>query len=137
MNAQEAADIVRSISKSIRENPAEFRVNISIVGQQVTSHGGTGQSISAVGGGSGSTTIGQRVGLSGTSVRISQDFATEAMNQELKALVDSLDAIAIELESASPNKSKLEKIYNSLKGEWVPGVITSVIGNVLSKVIGL
>ena len=90
-----------------------------------------------MGGSPGSTTIGQNVGLGGASVEISQARATEAMNQKYEALVTSLDTIARELDSASPDKSTIDRIYRSLVGTWVPGVITSVVGNVLSKALGL
>jgi hypothetical protein len=137
MNAREGAEIVRAISDSLRANPAQFQMNITVTGQRVTSHGGTGVRITAVGGGPGSTTIGQKVSLDGASIEISQARASEAMTQQLEALVDILDKIARELESPSPDKPMLERTYRSLVGTWVPGVITSVIGNVLTKAVGL
>jgi hypothetical protein len=137
MNARDGAEIVRAIRDSLRANPAQFQLNINVTGQRVTSHGGTGVRITAVGGGPGSTTIGQKVTLDGASVEIAQAHATEAINQQFEALVNALDVIARELEASSPDKSILERVYRSLGGTWVPGVITSVIGNVLGKVVGL
>ena len=137
MNAREAADIVRAMSASIQSNPTQFQINLNVTGQRVTSHGGTGVRITAVGGGPGSTTIGQKVSLDGASIEISQARASEAMGQQFQALVDALDRIAQELESASPNRSTIERIYRSLAGTWVPGLVTSVLGNILGKVLGL
>jgi hypothetical protein len=133
----EAAAVIRGIADSIRQNPAQFHINVTVVGQQVTSHGGTGLSIHAVGGGPGSTTIGQTVSLQGAQVKISQQHATQALEQQFQALLTSLDTMASHLEAQAPDKGVLSNLYHSLLNTWVPGVITSVLGTVLSKAIGM
>ena len=137
MNAKEAADVIRGIAKSIVDNPSQFHISVNVVGQQVTSHGGIGLSISAVGGGLGSTTVGQSVSMGGAQVTIAQERGVQAIEQQFQALLDSLSAIATQLESNSPDRGAINRIYRSLVDTWVPGVITSVVGNVLSKAIGL
>jgi len=137
MNAKEAAEVIRCIADSIRDNPSQFHISISVVGQQVTSHGGTGLSIKVVGGGSGSSTVGQNVSVDGTQVQIAHQRGAQAVDQQFQALLGSLDAIASQLESQMPDKGVVSRIYHNLLNTWVPGVIASVVGTVLSKAIGM
>jgi len=137
MTPQEAAELIRGIASSIANNPSQFHISVNVTGQQVTSHGGVGLSITAVGGAPGSTTVGQSVSLGGAQVTIAQERGREAMGQQFQALIISLNTIASQLESNPPDKRTIERIYRSLLNTWVPGVITSVVGNVLSKAIGL
>ncbi len=101
------------------------------------SHGGTGLHIQATGGGPGSKTIGQQVSLNGSHIEIGRQRGLAAMEQQLQALVGVLDTIVEQLKADTPDKSIVSRAYESLKGIWVPGVITSVLGYVLSKSIGL
>ena len=135
MTTNEAADVIRSMSQSLASQPGQFKITVNVTGQQVTSYGGTSLNISAVGGASGSKTIGQSVAASGGSMQIQQ--GQQAFDAAMRNLVDTLNCIATELEVPSPDKSKINSVYKSLLGTWVPGVITSVIGNVLSAAIGL
>jgi len=59
MDAIEATDVIEPMTHALVENPSQFHINVSIVGKQVTSHRGIGLSVTATGGGSGSSTIGQ------------------------------------------------------------------------------
>jgi hypothetical protein len=137
MNAKEAAELIRGIITSIVDNPSQFHISVNVVGQQVTSHGGIGLKVTAVGGGPGSATVGQFVSVGGAQATIAQERGAQAINQQFQALLDSLNAIASQLDSSSPDKVAIERLYRSLLNNWVPGVITSLVGNVLSKVIGL
>jgi hypothetical protein len=137
MERHEAAEIIRSMSAALVAEPSQFHISVKVVGQNVTSYGGTGLHVTAVGGGPGSLTVGQSVSVDGAQITISQQRATQAMNQQFQALIESLDNIAAELESATPNVGKAERIYQSLVNTWVPGIITSVIGALLSKAVGL
>ena len=137
MESREAAGIVQAISDSLRSDPDQFQISINVVGQEITCYGGTGLEISATGGGPGSTTVGQVVSVEGTQIQISRDQAEQAMTERVTALVNSLDAIAAELRSPSPDKSSIQRIFDSLKDTWVPGLIIGVLSNVLSSAIGL
>ena len=123
------------MAESLATQPGQFRIQVSVTGQKVVSHGGTGLSITATGGAAGSTTIGQRISASIGDVEIQQ--GTQAFDSRLHQLVDTLNQIAAELETPSPNRGRLKGLYQSLLGTWVPGVITSVIGNVLGADLGL
>lgn len=135
MNASVGAAIIRDMAESLRSNPGQLHINVSVIGQSVVSHGGTGLSVQVNGGGAGSTTIGQRISADGGQVTIQR--ANQAMSTELSALVDSLNKIATELEKQNPDKSMLRNVMNSLLGTWVPGIVTSVLGNILTRTIGL
>ena len=135
MTSHEAATVIRAISESLTTQPGQFKIEVSIIGQKVTSHSGVGLSITATGGAAGSKTIGQNVSVSTGNIEIKQ--GTQAFHTQLQSLIETLNKIANELETQSPNKGQLKDLYQSLLGTWVPGVITSVIGNVLGSAIGL
>ena len=134
MTAEEAATLVRAMAESLAERPDQFNVVYNVAGQQITSHGGTGLKITVSGGGAGSTTIGQTVHASAGSPQIQQGVR-EAHNATMTDLVEKLSAFAAELERASPDRSKLHALYEGLLDTWVPGVVTSVLGNLLTSAI--
>ncbi len=137
MDSIEAANIIETIIASIKDNPSQFHINVNVTGQRVTSHGGTGLSISATGGGAGSTTIGQVVTADGSQIQIAQQKGIRAMNDQLDALINTLSEIAQQLKSATPDKELLSRLHTSLKDTWVPGVIVTVVGSILTKALGL
>jgi len=132
MNTQEAAQIIEAIANSIRENPSQFQfaVHVSIIGASGTAYGGgVGMMGVAQGGGTG---IHASASTGNMQIEIAQERGESAMNQQIEALVSHLSVMAQELKSGSPDKSKLKKMFESLKDTWVPGVISSVVGNLLS-----
>ena len=131
MTPDEAANIVLGIVDSLERNPAQFQIEISVIGQQITSQGGTGLSIHATGGGPGSQTVGQVITAGGGSVEIAQRRAEVAMSEQLAALVRELRHLAEEFRRPSPSRERAEGIRDRLTNTWVPGVITSVLGNVI------
>ena len=134
MQLKEAAKIIRAVAESIRTNPGQFSIEINVIGQHVEPHGGTGLNVTAVGGGPGSSTIGQVVSVDGSQITIAQKKGIQAIDKQLLALGEVLDSIAIQLESPVPDKSIIKRAYESVKNTWVPGVISSVIGNVLTQI---
>ena len=135
MTPKEAAAVIQAMSQSLVSQPGQFNIQVNITGQQVVSHGGTGLNITATGGGAGSTTIGQKVSAQAGTVQIQQ--GTRAFDTQLQALVETLNKIAAELDTPSPDSGKIHSLYKSLLGTWVSGVITSVIGNILGAALGL
>lgn len=137
MELREAADIVQAMSDSLRSDPDQLHIRIDVAGQSVTSYGGTGVSVTARGGGPGSTTVGQAISVDRAQIRILRGQADEAMRTRLSALADSLDEIAADLRSPRPDASRIQHILDSLKGTWVPDLIIGVLSNVISGAIGL
>lgn len=138
MNEKEASEIIDSIIDSIKNNPNQFKIEINVTGQSISNvSGGIGLSVSATGGGPGSTTIGQKISMNGMQIRIAQKAGVDAMNQQMQTLIDSLSAISNELTSRKPDIKKISKIYQSLKNTWVPSLITSMLGSILAKSIGI
>ena len=132
MDRREAAIIIRSIAESIQREPSQFHISVTVSGQSVVSQGGTGLGIVATGGGPGSTTVGQSVTFEGAQVTISQDQGAHVAIDQVSALLQAIRAIADQLESGTPDTNLVHRIYDGLMGTWVPGVITSVIGNLLT-----
>jgi hypothetical protein len=63
------------------------------------------------------------------------DHGRQSFHAELDGLIKTLNQIAAELETPSPEPGKLKRLYNAI-GAWVPNVITSVVGNVISAALG-
>ncbi len=138
MEIEEAVNIIEEIIQSLKNNPSQFNISVNITGQKnISDGGGTGLSITATGGGPGSTTIGQKVSVDGADIQISQNRGRQAMNAQFNALLQTLDKIVEQLQSSSPNQNVISKLYDSLKNKWVPEIIVSVVGWVLTKTIGL
>jgi hypothetical protein len=135
MKASEAAELIDMIARSIQENPSQFHFEINVIGTQATAiGGGTGLSVQAHGGEPGSTTIGYQSTISGANIEIARKAANGAIRQEMSALVQTLNNLASELRSSSPDKGRINKIWDSLKQSWIPNVITSVIGSIIAKI---
>jgi hypothetical protein len=127
MNKNDALQIIAGIKDSIVGDPAQFHIAVNVTGQKTVSHGGTGLHIQAIGGAPGSRTIGQQVSVAGSHIEIGQQRGLSAMEQQLHALVEALDTIIEQLKTETPDRSVVSRAYESLKGTWVPGVITSVL----------
>jgi len=137
MEINEAITIIESVTQSLKDNQSQFHITVNVTGQKITSHGGTGLSITATGGGMGSTTIGQMVSVDGSQIEISQNRGKQAMNEQFNALFITLTQIIDQLKAESPDRGIISRLYESLKNTWVPGVIASVVGSVLTSAIGL
>lgn len=138
MDKKEAAGIIDLMIKSIRNNPNQFQIEINVTGQSVSNvSGGTGLNVSATGGEPGSTTIGQQVSVNSSQIRIAQKAGNDAMKKQIQNLINSLAAISDELKSQTPNEGRVSKVYQSLKDTWVPSLIISVLGSLLTQAIGI
>lgn len=137
MEIEEAVSIIEEIIQSLKNNPNQFHISVMTTGQKVTSCGGTGLKITATGGDSGSTTIGQKVSLNGSEIQISQDRSKQAIDVQFNALLQTLHEINEQLQTLAPDKNVISKLYDSLKNNWVPGIIISVVHSVLKNTIGL
>jgi hypothetical protein len=135
MTPKEAAAVIQAISQSLVSQPGQFTIQVNTTGQHNVFQGGGKFQVTAIGGGAGSRTVGQKVSAQIGTIEIQQ--GTRAFDTELQALVETLNKIANELDAPSPDSGKIHSLYKSLLDTWVPGVITSVIGNVLQAALGL
>lgn len=137
MTPIEAAEVIEAMASALRANPQQFHINISVIGQRVTSYGGIGMKVTAVGGGPGSTTIGNQVTMGGAQVEISQQQGVQAMNEQFGALLQTLQDVATQLRAPAPDRGRIQRAIDSLKGTWVPGAITSAVVALVAKALGL
>jgi len=112
MTPKEAAAVIQAMSQSLVSQPGQFNIQVNITGQHVVSHGGTGLNITTTGGGAGSTTIGQQVSAQTGAVEIQQ--GTRAFDTQLQALVETLNKLAAELNTRSPDSEKIQRMHKSL-----------------------
>ncbi len=136
MEKETASQLIKNIAEAIKNDPAQFHFNVNIFGMNVRASGGsTGMIVSATGGGPGSQTMGLSVSLNNHDIEIAKQTVNAALSQQMTQLYNTLNEIAEKLKSE--DKSAVEGLYNSLKNTWVPGVVTSIIGNVLSLALGI
>lgn len=129
MENREAAQIIRELAQSVKTQPAQFNitVNASAVGQRVVSNGGIGMVVSATGGAAGSTVIGNKVSVSSVDLEFAKGAAKTGIDQQLHGLVEVLEEIAKNIESARPDKSYIAKLIESITDKWVPAMIPAVV----------
>jgi len=137
MDKKDAIELIEAIINSIEQEPAQFYIEVSVIGQQISSSGGIGLQISATGGGPGSTTIGQSVSTGNAQLKFAHKTAIQGMEQQTQALLSALRSIVAELNNPSPKKSKIRGILDSLKESWVPPLIVSLVTTAVAKSIGL
>ena len=137
MNKTEAAALIEAIINSIEQEPGQFHIEVNITGQKISSSGGIGAIISATGGESGSTTIGQSITAGGSQIEFARKAATQQMQQQTIALVTSLKDIVAELSHRSPDKSRIRCLLDSLRETWVPPLIVSLVAKAVASSIGL
>ena len=132
MTVDEAAAVIEAMANSLRTNPNQFHVNLSIVGTRATSHGGgIGLSVTATGGGPGSHTVGFQSSASMGSAEIS--LANGAMQAEIVAIVSKLDEIVTELRKPKPDRSLLKRLASTVAEKGI-GAVTAAAA---SKVVAL
>jgi len=132
MRPHHAAQVIESIVDSLKGNPEQFQfsVNVSVTGMAASAHGGDIGAIGiAQGGGTG---VRATASMNDAHIQIAQRKANAAISEECQSLLNALSEIAQELKTESPDQSKVQRIYESLKGGWIPGVITSVVGNLIT-----
>jgi len=136
MEKEIASQLIKSIAEAIKNDPAQFHFNVNTSGMNIKASGGsTGMIISTTGGGPGSQTTGLHVSMNNHDIEIAKQTANTAWLQQMTQLYDTLNEIAEKL--GIEEKSVIENMYNSLKNTWVPGVVTSVVGNILSSALGI
>lgn len=134
MDKQEGAEVIESIIKSLKSNPQQFQINVNVKTIGVTGKakgGGAGAIGIAYGGGTG---ISASASADGVSIETAQNKGNDAMTKEINSLILTLSDIANQLRQDNPDRSKLRRLYESLRETWVPGVIVSVVGNVLTLI---
>lgn len=126
MESQEAAELVRAISSSLRANPAQFQINVSMSGFSAQNTGGVGYLAQNTGG------VGFSSSMGNASVRIAHQQAGGAIDANMAVLLSKLEALEEYLRQPLPEKSKLKALAESVYAEkWVPGVITALIAALL------
>ena len=78
MNPTETADVIEAMARALPADPQQFHISISVIGQRVTSYGGIGMQLNAVGGDPGSTTIGNQVTMGSAQIELAQQQGAPA-----------------------------------------------------------
>ena len=138
MKKEDAAIIIDSMIQALKTDPGQFDIIVNITGQSFSaSGGGIGAQITAIGGEAGSTTIGNQASINRGQIEITQRRVDAAMNEKMDALIQSLTSISDELKSSKTDYTRIESILSSIKGTWVPSIISSIIGSLLSQTMGI
>ena len=136
MEKETASMLIKSIAEAIKKDPGQFHFTLKISGMNVRASGGsTGMIVSATGGGPGSQTSGLHISMDNHNIEIAKQNANAVQLQQMTQIYNTLNEIAEKL--SLENKGVIKNLYDSLKNTWVPGVVTSIVGNILSLVLGI
>ncbi|WP_416425386.1 hypothetical protein RAM80_06400 [Pseudomonas sp. App30] len=131
MEKSEAVSIIESLIHSLKTEPGQFNIELKVVGQTVSvTNGGIGQINAVTGGAAGSTTIGNKVVVDGSSVEIARARAGQALDAQMSGLVDALEKVAAEFRSEKPDKGVIQSVIKAIGESWVPPLITGVVKTV-------
>jgi len=133
MRKEEFVGVVDSIIQSLRDNPNQFHVNINIsttglkiessgesTGIRATVYGGTGVSARAEGGKG--------------DIVITRGIADQEFKERLGKLVESLEAIKLEVKKDKPDKNRMRNLLYGLK-EYGPDIVGAILGKLLDLLI--
>jgi hypothetical protein len=133
MQANEAADLIKTIADSLRKNPQQFHLNVTVnsTGFSAQNTGGIGFLAQNTGG------VGFNSSIGNANIQIAQQQGVAAADQALTKLLEHLQEMDSLLRQQAPNKGRLQSLADSVFADkWVPGVISAVVMSIL-KMVGL
>ena len=137
MNTQEAANLIQSILDSMKANPAQFNFNVSVTTVGAMGIGGSGGAgIVGIAHGGGIGFQASASSPSSVQIQIAQQQANAEINAQASVALTALESIVQELRSQSISAAKRDGIVAQLKTTWLPNVIVTLVGAILSSVIG-
>ncbi|PXX14033.1 hypothetical protein [Nitrosomonas ureae] len=137
MNNNEAAFLIQTMLKSMRENPAQFNftVNVTTVGAMgIGGPGGAG--IVGIANGSGVGVYASASAPSQMQIQISEQRANQELNAQFTKIQSILESIITELENTTISREKSETFIGKLKSTWLPNVVIATIAAILEQVFG-
>ena len=138
LSNNDAIQLIETILKSLRNDPAQFQfsVNVTTVGA-MSIGGGGGAGIVGIGGGPGS--IGFSAAASAPSqmtIDIAKQNATKEMNSQVNKIVLILQQIVDELRAKTITKGKKENFLAQLSNTLLPEALKNVISVILGDLLG-
>lgn len=137
MNNNEAAFLIQTMLKSMRENPAQFNftVNVTTVGAMgIGGPGGAG--IVGIANGPGMGVYASASAPSQMQIQISEQRANQELNAQFTKIQSILESIITELENTTISREKSETFIGKLKSTWLPNVVIATIAAILEQVFG-
>lgn len=137
MNNNEAAFLIQTMLKSMRENPVQFNftVNVTTVGAMgIGGPGGAG--IVGIANGSGVGVYASASAPSQMQIQISEQRANQELNAQFTKIQSILESIITELENTTISREKSETFIGKLKSTWLPNVVIATIAAILEQVFG-
>ena len=129
MKSTEAAELIHVISSSLRANPGQFQINISLSGFSAQNTGGVGFQAQNTGG------IGFNSNMSNANIQVAQQQTGEAIDARISSLLSKLDAIEDQLRQPTPANGTLKVLAEAIYADkWVPGVITAMVTALLNGI---
>lgn len=111
MESQESADLIQVVSSSFRANSAQLQVNKSLSGFSAQNNGGVGFLAQNTGG------VGFSANMEDPRIQFADYQTIKAIDGKMVGLVSKLDEIEGYRRQASPEKSNLKMLANSIYAE--------------------
>ncbi len=124
--------------KSLKQQPNQFSLDVTVVGVVATANGGgTGLSVEANGGGPGSQTIGLVSKVDGGQVNIAKHTADARLTQEAEKAIKILTDIKTALQAPKVDKPLVQSKLTEFLNTYVAPVLKSVLQALVLKRLGL
>jgi len=136
MKAEEAAQIIEEMAKSLKANPRQFNLKINVTTAGAVGIGGSGGAgIVGIAQGGGVGVAATASAPNAMTVEIAQEHGIQKFTEQSDKTLEILDTIKAEFLKSSPSKSTVNRLLGSLE-KWVPPVIAAVIGQLAASVFG-
>lgn len=136
MNNNEAAFLIETMLKSMRENPAQFNfsVNVTTVGAMgIGGPGGAG--IVGIANGPGVGVYASASAPSQMQIQIAEQQANQEFNVQFGKIQSILETIIAELKSNTMSREQSETFVGKLRSTWLPNVVVTAIAAILERAL--
>jgi hypothetical protein len=136
MNTQEATTLIQSILDSMKTNPTQFNFNVSVKTIGAMGIGGPGGAgIVGIANGGGIGFQASAASPSSMQIEIAQQQANAHINAQADVALNALESIVQELRNQSMSVAKRDGFIAQLKTTWLPNVVVTLVGAILSSAI--
>ena len=135
---EDILSVIDEAIDSLSQQPNQFALSINITGTTAMAQGGgTGLSVTAVGGGPGSSTIGFQSSIDGAQIQAAQSAVNNHLISEADKAIQILRDLKTSLSSKNPEGDKVSSLLSNLKESYLPPIVTSIIVKLISFYLGM
>jgi hypothetical protein len=137
MTNDEAVSLIQAMLASMRANPSQFHFDVNVTTVGAMGIGGPGgHGIVGIANGPGVGVYASASAPSAVQIQIAERSANDRLNAEFGTIQQALEGIIQELKNQSMTIAKRDGFLAQLKSTWLPNVLVTILGSILSAVLG-